>query len=295
MNTDYLHYFCVLGKTLNYTAAAEQCFITRQALRQAVQTLEKQFQTQLIVNEHNRLNLTPAGKELMEHSETVLRDCQTLETAMERHYRKVQETLHIGICSSLYPYYWPQATHAFERFSEEAPNIYLVIEMKSAEEIIRDIQKNKTDAAVLMDDGKTNLPGKRHVMKTDSMAVSVAPSHFLAKRQRLQIRDLDGMNLYLMASPEVCFSQLLEAAEKSGIRTAFSVDPNYFSVTQKIMRSNSGIIDRTENIDDNISSTFVSVPLEGFNIYTVLLYSADPSKKPLIRLLRFLQTDTKKL
>ena len=62
MDTQQLIYFLALCDTLNYTAAAERCFISRQAMRQSLLALESTYGVSLIENRKNRLSLTPAGK-----------------------------------------------------------------------------------------------------------------------------------------------------------------------------------------------------------------------------------------
>ena len=64
-----LRYFTATARHLNYTRAAEELFLSRQALRQSIQTLEKELGTPLFGIQKNHLHLTPAGEFLLQKAE----------------------------------------------------------------------------------------------------------------------------------------------------------------------------------------------------------------------------------
>ncbi len=64
MDMTQLRYFLTTAETLNYTRAAERLYLSRQALRQALAAMEKEFGTPLFVNQRNKLSLTEAGEYL---------------------------------------------------------------------------------------------------------------------------------------------------------------------------------------------------------------------------------------
>ena len=58
MDIQSLRYFSATARTLNYTKAAQECYISRQALRQQIQFLELELHCRLFQNDHNRITLT---------------------------------------------------------------------------------------------------------------------------------------------------------------------------------------------------------------------------------------------
>ena len=64
--------YLLLCEEMNYAAAARRCFMTRQALRQTVQALEKHYSVTLVENRMNRLYLTEAGEQLRRQAERIV-------------------------------------------------------------------------------------------------------------------------------------------------------------------------------------------------------------------------------
>lgn len=62
MNTTQLRYFMELSKTLNYSTAAQQLFITQPTLSRSIMSLEDELGTKLFYRENGTVSLTSAGK-----------------------------------------------------------------------------------------------------------------------------------------------------------------------------------------------------------------------------------------
>ena len=126
MDTQHLSYFLTLCDTLNYTTAAERCFITRQAMRQCVQALEAAYGLPLIENRKNRLFLTPAGALLREQAQTVVDAYAQLEALM-RGCRSTSIPLRLGLSRSLLPFYAPELTQLLSEFPAACPGQVVTI------------------------------------------------------------------------------------------------------------------------------------------------------------------------
>lgn len=62
MNTTQLRYFMELSKTLNYSTAAQQLYITQPTLSRSIMALEDELGAKLFYRENGVVSLTPAGK-----------------------------------------------------------------------------------------------------------------------------------------------------------------------------------------------------------------------------------------
>lgn len=79
MDIQQLRYFSVVYEECNYTHAAKRLFLSRQALRKAVQYLEREVGFPLFEARNNKLVPTSAGEALWEYSRPVLRTFADLE------------------------------------------------------------------------------------------------------------------------------------------------------------------------------------------------------------------------
>lgn len=66
MNTTQLRYFIELSKTLNYSTAAQQLFITQPTLSRSIMALEDEMGAKLFFRENGNVSLTPAGRLLVQ-------------------------------------------------------------------------------------------------------------------------------------------------------------------------------------------------------------------------------------
>ncbi len=62
MDITQLRYFLAAARHLNYSRAAQELFITRQSLRQAIAAMEDELGGALFANSRNKLSLTPLGE-----------------------------------------------------------------------------------------------------------------------------------------------------------------------------------------------------------------------------------------
>ena len=62
MNTTQLRYFLELAQTLNYSAAAQQLYVTQPTLSRSIMSLEEEIGAKLFYRENGNVSLTPAGR-----------------------------------------------------------------------------------------------------------------------------------------------------------------------------------------------------------------------------------------
>lgn len=89
MDITQIRYFSRVYETQNYAHAAEQLYISRQALRKSIQNLEREIGQQLFINISNKLQPTEAAKRFYRSSRTALRGFAELEDYVMR--SKVEE------------------------------------------------------------------------------------------------------------------------------------------------------------------------------------------------------------
>lgn len=79
MDIRQLDYFIAVAQRGNFTKAADDLFISRQALSKAVRNLEHELRMPLLVNRDGHLELTDAGHRLLDDAEPLVRTFKKLE------------------------------------------------------------------------------------------------------------------------------------------------------------------------------------------------------------------------
>lgn len=245
MDIAHLRYFLALCDEMNYTAAAQRCFITRQAMRQAVARLESAYGTPLIVNEHNHLALTPAAKLLFSHAKPLVAQYDRMETAI-RESLAPRTPLRVGLSRSLVPFYAPEIVAALDHFPDVYPGVSVDTRLMTADEVLDALACGELDAGLVVDSGALPLPLHRTVLRTDALRIILSCEHPYATRENLRLADLDGLPLMLMSDPSICFKTLYDALAHHRVQVDYRVVTEFYDVGCLIRDNRSVAIDRSE-------------------------------------------------
>ena len=106
MTIHQLQIFHVVCRELNYSIAAEKCFVSRQALRQSISTLESELGGALFFNKSNHITLTDKGEKLRKESLKLVQEFERLEKVMQAENQN-KTMIRLAVSESLYPDYLP--------------------------------------------------------------------------------------------------------------------------------------------------------------------------------------------
>ena len=83
MNLNQVEYFVKAAELLSFSRAAEEMYVTQQAVSKAVAALEEELGTPLFTRMSGGLRLTPEGKRALELSRSLLADAQALQACAQ--------------------------------------------------------------------------------------------------------------------------------------------------------------------------------------------------------------------
>nr|WP_294507224.1 LysR family transcriptional regulator [uncultured Rhodopila sp.] len=152
MELHQVRYFLALCRTLNFTRAAEACNVTQPALTRAIQRLEDELGGPLLYRERSLTQLTPLGRSMMPHLETMVRAAETVSQAAAD-MRRQTPLLRLGLVDGLSAGLIAASLAELER---RFPGLELHLQSDDQTMLIESLLQGETDAALLVDDG--NLP-----------------------------------------------------------------------------------------------------------------------------------------
>ena len=159
MDIRQLHYFLVLCEEMNYTRASQRLFLSRQALRQSITTLEAELCGPLFVSAHHKLSLTERGLSLQRHAAPVVEQFQQMQAALHAEIQSAQP-VRIGISVSLVPDYLPGLETQLDKFRQQYPHIEMRFRLLENDAVADGVEQGELDAGLVMDLG-TLLPSLR--------------------------------------------------------------------------------------------------------------------------------------
>lgn len=100
MNLDLLRAFVSVAETRSYSKAAEQLYLTQSTVSRQIAALEADMGNALFLREHRTIQLTEAGRILLEDAYTLLRQYSTLLMHQQAHsaQSEVKGCLKLGFC-----------------------------------------------------------------------------------------------------------------------------------------------------------------------------------------------------
>lgn len=147
MDMESLFYFMETAKDLHITETANRLYMSQQTLSNHIQRVEDNYGVKLF-NRRPRLNLTPAGREVLKFAEDVFSGDKNLKDILTDAMSSDKGEITIGASSPRYNSYFPQI---LPRFSSMYPNVDIIVVDKTSDHLEKLVQKNELDFAVVVD------------------------------------------------------------------------------------------------------------------------------------------------
>ena len=175
-----LEQFVTLARTGNFTRAAEKLSLSQSALSRSIQRLEDRIGQPVFERKPREVVLTDLGKILLERAREILHlveDTMTMLSESDR-YGKIR----LGAIPTIAPYFLPGV---LSEFSESHPNISVIVQEDTTENLIKRCSHGEIDLAILA------YPINAKYLETEALFdeelfLVVPPEHELAARKKVE-------------------------------------------------------------------------------------------------------------
>lgn len=261
MISDELNNFMVVAECLNFTEAAEHLHIAQPAISRQISKMEKQLGVKLFERTTRRVRLTPAGESYLKLCRMFLIGCENLLAEYPRYaLDEVSKGVVLGIGGLLESHY---TTEILERFSAENPRIPINIVQYDDEELIRLINEDQVDIAMLP---LPLLPDEKeyehYTFDKASLKVAVWKGHPLEKKKTVQIADLKNEKFIMNSkAPRDLFNRLYRICDRNNFFPKISGKSSSIQLSLMMVGARQGItfssLHAKVNVPDNV--TFLNV------------------------------------
>ena len=203
MNTRYLEEYLLFAEELNWSTASEKLFITRPTLVDHLRALESELECKLVASDRKQVALTPAGKQFVQTA----RDLLGQWSAVCSEYRDLADNLlTVTIAASNLPWLESIIYKARRTIHERYP--YKRIEVISANGTLANIEAldDGTNDIVVAGFKSYRCEGdeppipeqyRSFPLRTEEIRMLVTQENRLFDKERIYVRDLDGMTFML--------------------------------------------------------------------------------------------------
>ena len=241
--------YCVeAAKYMNFTRAAEQCYVSQSAISVQISKLESELGIKIFLRTHKGVAITKEGTVFLEYANQILQ----LEAQMKRDFRMFQNDrsgyISIGLaqCGSLY-----LLTNLLSAFQTKFPDIQLNIQEGDSSQLKELLRDNALAAAFLSD---MVLPDEflTYELFEDEVVLVTGKDHPLANKECIQLEELRGYELLFSEN-----SSILKALQSTPSLLPEG-DPSKRLFFQTKITKNTHILTNMSLVSNGLAATLVT-------------------------------------
>ena len=188
MNVGNLRLIRDVAQHRNVSKAAHVHGISQSAASQQIQELERELGLLLFDRTTRPLTVTAAGRLYVEYCRDVLRRSEELQVALERLRKDTHGTVRLA---AIYSVGLSEMAEIESRFAERFPEAQLLVSYLRPERVYDAVLGDAADVGLV-----SYAESSRDIValpwREEEMVVAVAPSHRLARKSSVHIREIDG-------------------------------------------------------------------------------------------------------
>ncbi|WP_302390943.1 LysR family transcriptional regulator [Eggerthella sinensis] len=216
MDIRQLDYFIAVAQRGNFTKAADELFLSRQALSKAVRNLEHELGHPLLINRDNHLELTDEGRALREDALPVVDAFKQLE---QRYLGTLdapplRQTLSVAMAHGTALSMPPRAIDAFRA---EHPDIVLSVEEVTTETAIDMVRAGESDISLVGSAPQYLAEFDLMLVVETGVFLYVPVENPLAAQAALALSDLEGQPFMTFGKRNHLHRYFMEACDAAGV------------------------------------------------------------------------------
>lgn len=200
MTITQLNYVLAVAEHLNFTIAAEKCFVTQPTLSMQIQKLEEELEIRIFDRNKKPIQLTEVGKKIVEQAKSIVNEADRIKDIVEQQKGFIGGDFKIGIIPTIMPTLLPMF---LKNFIRKYPKINLIVEEHTTDEIISRLQKGQLDAAIAAT--PLNESDLKEIVLYYEPFVGYFPSEFRNGLTELSPNDLNVNDILLLQDGH-CFT-----------------------------------------------------------------------------------------
>jgi LysR family hca operon transcriptional activator len=262
MDLRHLRYFVAIAETGSFTVAAEKrLHIAQPSLSRQMHDLEAELGCELMTRGTKGIELTAAGRVLLDHARIVLVQVEAAKEATRRAGAPAKASFILGFLTG-HEIEWLPAVMSIIR--NQLPKVEVVILSLSSPELADGLMRGKIDLAFLRHEA--NSPGIVFTRLIDEPLVVLMPAdHHLSTRDVISAPDIVGEQL--VGVPQDKSPALRAVTDAYGAKLGIDLTPDHYvdnlSMAMSLVASTRGIALMPLYARNLLPPTVVSRPLAG--------------------------------
>ncbi|OVZ54111.1 LysR family transcriptional regulator [Pigmentiphaga sp. NML080357] len=232
-----LRLFIHVAEAPSLTQGARRAHLSLAAASTRIKELEAQLDARLLYRNSRGVELTPAGRRLLEHARHVMRQVDMLKGEFADGGSGTTGHIRIFANTTAVTEFMPEI---LARFLAERPGVTVDLQERLTRDIIRGVMDGSTDLGITA--GPITAPGlERLHFSTDRLALVVPADHPLAARGRVTLDDTLRYPHISLHDGSTLLAFLREQVESRGAELILRIQVSSFEAVCRMVEAGVGI------------------------------------------------------
>lgn len=180
VNYELYKVFYFVGKTLSFSEASKQLYISQSAVSQSIKTLEKKLNQHLFIRSTKKVQMTPEGEMLFKHIEPAINLIIRGENSIMETHTLNGGQLRIGANDTICRYF---LVPYLKKFHTKYPNIRIKVSNQPSFECVTLLENGNVDFIV------TNFPNRNLKDNIQVININIFHDVFVAGTNYMHLKD----------------------------------------------------------------------------------------------------------
>ncbi len=237
MDVRALRTFVEVARKQGFTRASESLHVTQPAVSKMVRALEEELGAPLLLRERRRVTLTDAGRLVLERAQGILDAVRGIEEEVVELAALRRGRLRIGMPPIVGVAFFPPL---LAEFHTAHPGIVLELREEGSHHIEALVLERELDVGAVV------LPTDEKAFGTmpfvhDELRAVLHPTHALARRRTLTLRELEGTPFVLYRPEFALHGHILEACRRAGFTPHVASESSHWDFIVAMVAANIGV------------------------------------------------------
>ena len=192
MDLHHLRVFQAAARTNSFTAAGRDLSLSQSTVSLHVKHLEDEFGCPLFYRSTRSVDLTDAGRVLLQYVDRILTELKNADLAVREFSQAQQGTVRLGVGATTLVYFLPKVLAEYRR---KYPLIDLRVTTAVTEVLLQSLLDHTIDIAVVMSPSEALSQVQSIPLTSEELVVALATTHPLAQKTVLNASDLEELPL----------------------------------------------------------------------------------------------------
>jgi LysR family hydrogen peroxide-inducible transcriptional activator len=215
VNLQELRYFAAVVEHRHFGRAAEACNVSQPTLSSQLRKLEDELGITLLERTNKRVDLTPVGRQILEHASRALAETAQIESVARAARDPLVGALRLGVIPTLAPYLLPLI---FAPMQNSYPGLDIELWEDQTRPLLEALRSHRLDAALIASPVNTHELTEVGLFNEPLLA-ALPPHHTLARKESVEESAL-APDLLVMADGHCLANHSLAACgAKAGLQS----------------------------------------------------------------------------